>query len=91
VVQRAAALAIIEAWVDLARDLAVAAAGSPHLAVSEELLPELPAAARRLGPDEMARTAAALERIRDALELNVSPRLALEVAMLEWPAVAARA
>ena len=91
VVQRAAALAIIEAWVDLARDLAVAAAGSPHLAVSEELLPELAAAARRLGPDQMARTTAALERIRDALELNVSPRLALEVAMLEWPAVAARA
>ncbi len=89
-VQRAAALAIVETWVDLARDLAVAAAGSPHLAVSEELLPELPAAARRLGPDEMARTAAALERIRDALELNVSPRLALEVAMLEWPSVAAR-
>ena len=91
VVQRAAALAIVEAWVDLARDLAMAAAGSPHLAVSGELLPELPAAARRLGPDEMARTAAALERIRDALELNVSPRLALEVAMFEWPAVAARA
>jgi hypothetical protein len=39
----------------------------------------------------MARAAAALERIRDALELNVSPRLALEVAMLEWPAVAPRA
>jgi len=90
-VQRAAALAIIDAWVDLARDLAVAAAGSAHLAVAGELLPELPAAARRLRPDELARTAAALERIRTALEQNVSPRLALEVAMLEWPVLAIRA
>jgi len=90
-VQRAAALAIVEAWVDLARDLAVAAAGSTHLAVAGELLPELPAVARRFEPEELARTAAALERIRDALEQNVSPRLALQVAMLEWPVVVARA
>ena len=47
--------------------------------------------ARRFRADELARTAAALERIRNALEQNVSPRLALEVAMLEWPAVAPRA
>ncbi|MGH2462671.1 MAG: hypothetical protein ACRDFZ_03470 [Candidatus Limnocylindria bacterium] len=90
-VQRAAALAIIDAWVDLARDLAVAASGANHLAVAGELLPELPATAHRLRPDELASTAIALERIRDALEQNVSPRLALEVAMLEWPVVATRA
>ena len=90
-IQRGAALAIVDAWVDLARDLAVAAAGSPHLAVSAELLPELPAVARRLGPAELVRATVRLEHIRDALEQNVSPRLALEVAMLQWPAVAAPA
>ena len=88
---RAAALAITDAWVDLARDLAVAAVGAPHLAVAREVLPELPAVARRLGPAELVRTTATLERIRDALEQNVSPRLALEVAMLAWPSVADRA
>lgn len=90
-VQRAAALAIIEVWVDLARDLAVAAAGSGHLATAGELLPELPVVARRARPNDWAGTTGALERIRDALEHNVSPRLALEVAMLEWPVVAVRA
>jgi hypothetical protein len=32
----------------------------------------------------------ALERIHDAIEENVSPRLALEVAMLAWPETPAR-
>lgn len=89
-VQRGAALAIVDAWVDLARDLAVAAAGVPHLAVAAELLPELEVTARHVGLAAFGRTTAYLEHIRDALEQNVSPRLALEIAMLEWPAAAAR-
>lgn len=91
VVQRAAALAIVEVWVDLARDLSVAAAGSAHLSVAGELIPELPVVARQVRPKDWARSTGSLERIRDALEQNVSPRLALEAAMLEWPAIAARA
>lgn len=90
-VQRAAALAIVEVWVDLARDLAVASAGSAHLSIAGELLPELTVTARRAVASDWARAAVSLERIRDALELNVSPRLALEVAMLDWPVVAVRA
>ncbi len=90
-IQRAGALAIVDAWVDLARDLAVAAAGLPQLSVAGELVPELPGVARRAGPADWARTAGALEHVRDALEENVSPRLALEVAMLEWPVLAVQA
>jgi DNA polymerase-3 subunit delta' len=89
-VHRAAAIAIVEAWVDLARDLAVAASGSPTLAVSAELVPEVLEAAGERPPADWARAAIALDRIRDAIEENVSPRLALEAAMLSWPETAAR-
>jgi hypothetical protein len=85
VVQRAAAAAILDAWIDLGRDLAVAAAGTPDLAVSTELVPELVATAARESARGWVAATAALERIRDGLEENVSPRLALEAAMLAWP------
>lgn len=89
-VQRAAATAILSAWVDLARDLAVTAAGSPALAVSAELVPGLAATAGRRSPGEWASVTRQLEGIRDALVVNVSPRLALEAAMLAWPQPSAR-
>jgi DNA polymerase-3 subunit delta' len=89
-VQRAAAVAIVDAWVDLARDLAVAAAGVPDLAVSAELVPEVLEAAGDRAPADWARVTLTLDRIRDALEENVSPRLALETAMLAWPETAGR-
>ena len=89
-VQRAAALAILETWVDLARDLAVTAAGAPGLAGSAELVPDLAATAGRHDARDWVRAAFSLERIRDALGDNVSPRLALEAAMLAWPETAAR-
>jgi DNA polymerase III delta prime subunit len=89
-VQRAAAIAITDAWVDLTRDLAVAAAGAPQLAASSELVPDLAAAAQARGAGEWADTALTIERIRDALQENVSPRLALETAMLAWPEIARR-
>lgn len=85
--QRRAALAIVDAWLGLARDLAVAAAGRPSSAATADLLPELPAVAARMGAPAAARFARRLEAIRDGLEANVSPRLALEVAMLDWPAL----
>jgi DNA polymerase III, delta subunit len=89
-VHRAAATAIIGAWVDLGRDLAVAAAGSPALAGSAELVPDLLAVAGRRTPGEWAMVTLRLEGIRDALEENVSPRLALETAMLAWPQTSGR-
>lgn len=89
-VQRSAALAIADVWVDLARDLAVTATGAARFAAFSELVPDLAASARGLGASDWAHAALTIERIRDALEENVSPRLALETAMLAWPEITPR-
>jgi DNA polymerase III delta prime subunit len=88
--QREAALLIVEAWLALARDLAVAAAGRPQLASAAALDPELPMIAERIGQPAIRDFIALLERIRDGLRQNAAPRLALEVAMLAWPTQASR-
>lgn len=88
--QREAALLIVDAWLGLTRDLMVAAAGRPEIAASVALDPELPAVARRIGAEAIRNFIALLERIRDGLRQNAAPRLALEVAMLAWPAPAPR-
>jgi hypothetical protein len=85
--QRAAALAIVDAWQGLVRDLLIAAAGRPGYAPSTQLLPDLENVARRLRPAALVAFAALLERIRDGLLENAAPRLALERAMLSWPDV----
>jgi hypothetical protein len=84
--QREAALLIVEAWLWLARDLLLAAAGRQQIAATATLLPDLPAVAGRIGMPSVHAFITELERIRDALRLNAAPRLALEVAMLAWPA-----
>ena len=86
--QRAAALAIVEAWQGLARDLLVSAAGRPAMAPSTQLLPDVQAAARVLQPAVLAEFLDLLERIRDGLLQNAAPRLALEAAVLAWPRTA---
>jgi DNA polymerase-3 subunit delta' len=85
VVQRAAAQAVLGAWIDLGRDLVLAAAGTPELAVSSALVPDLDAFASRADARTWAGATLALEHVRDGIEENVSPRLALEAAMLAWP------
>lgn len=87
--QRAAALAIIEVWIDLGRDLLVTASGRGDLAASQELFVDLAQTSRRLDATALAASVAELNRVRDALEQNASARLALEAAMLAWPRVAA--
>jgi DNA polymerase III gamma/tau subunit len=88
--QREAALLIVEAWLGLARDLAVAAAGRPQIAAAAALEPELAAIAERIGQPAIRDFITLLERIRDGLRQNAAPRLALEVAMLAWPTQAPR-
>jgi hypothetical protein len=83
--QREAALLIVEAWLGLARDLLVAAAGRPQRAAAAALDPELPALAQQIGSTAISDFIGLLERIRDGLRQNAAPRLALEVAMLAWP------
>jgi DNA polymerase III subunit delta' len=82
---RLGAAAIVDAWIELARDLMVAAARRPDAAPTTELLPDLPALAARAPSGDLVRMVVLLDRIRDGLEENASPRLALEVAMLAWP------
>jgi hypothetical protein len=88
--QREAALLIVEAWLGLARDLAVAAAGRPQIAAAAALEPELATIAERIGQPAIRDFIGLLERIRDGLRQNAAPRLALEVAMLAWPTQAPR-
>jgi DNA polymerase III delta subunit-like protein len=88
--QREAALLIVDAWLGLARDLLVTAAGRPMIAASVALDPELPEAAAEIGQAAIRDFVTLLERIRDGLRQNAAPRLALEVAMLAWPTRPAR-
>jgi hypothetical protein len=88
--QRESALLIVEAWLGLARDLLVAAAGRPEIAASAAVLPDLSAVAAQIGQPAIRDFIALLERIRDGLRQSAAPRLALEVAMLAWPSAAAR-
>jgi DNA polymerase III subunit delta' len=85
--QRGAALALVEAWQGLARDLLVAAVGRPAMAPAAQLLSDLKDVASALQPRELVEFQALLERIRDGLLQNAAPRLAMEVAMLSWPVV----
>lgn len=90
-VQRLGALAVADVWLALARDLLVSAGGHPAAALSADLLPDLTSAATRIGPAEIGRFIVRLERIREGLLQNLSPRLAMEVAMLDWPSLPAAA
>lgn len=83
--QRSAALAVVDAWQALTRDLLVAAAGRPTMAPGAHLLPGLEDAAAGLEPAALLSFQALLERARDGLLQNAAPRLALETAMLAWP------
>ena len=85
--QRAAAVMILDAWLDLGRDLLVVRAGRPGIAPSRELLTGVEPAAGRIGQAELLRCMRRLEQIRDALLQNAAPRLAMEAAMLAWPSV----
>lgn len=83
--QRQAALLIVDAWISLTRDLLVIIAGRPEQAPALQLVPRAADVVGRLTPAGLRDMAALLERIRDGLEQNAAPRLALEVAMLAWP------
>lgn len=84
-VQREAALLLVDAWLALARDLLVAAAGRPALAPARELAPQIEEIAGRVGTEALLPAIDRLERVFDGLRENASPRLSLEAAMLAWP------
>jgi len=86
-VQREAAALIVEAWRDLTRDLLVTAAAPGKRAPARSLVDGLGGIAGRLDAASLISFLALLERIDEGLRQNAAPRLALEVAMLAWPAV----
>jgi DNA polymerase III gamma/tau subunit len=86
--QRAAALQVISAWRDLARDLLMVATGRPQLAAAEHGA-ELEQAARSIDRRTLVDFLGLAGRIADGLRENAAPRLALEVAMLAWPTTSA--
>lgn len=86
--QRGAASLVVDAWLALTRDLAVAGAGRPELAPAGELAPQVGQLGSRIGPAALVGMARLLERIGDGLRDNASPRLGLERAMLAWPRLA---
>lgn len=81
--RRAAALALIDVWRDLVRDLALSAPAAPARVRDPELLEELQAAADRL-PEGPGRQLHRLEVAGERLEGNVSPELVLDALALAW-------
>jgi hypothetical protein len=88
--QRAAAALLLDAWLGVARDLLVAAAGRHELAPSGELESDLASLGSRIGPGPLMAAIAVLESVHAALRENAAPKLALERAMLAWPMVPRR-
>jgi DNA polymerase III delta' subunit len=82
--RRAAALALVDVWRDLVRDLALSALAAPARVRDSELLEELHAAADRLPPEGPGRQLHRLEVAGERLEGNVSPELVLDRLALAW-------
>ncbi len=78
---------VLDAWTELARDLALAEQGAGRSIRDVTLLDELVAVAGRLQPGAAGRAAEALVRARELLDANVSPELLLDVTLLRWPRV----
>ncbi len=89
-VQRQGAQRLTAVWVALTRDLLMASAGRPDLAAAAELVPDLPDLAMRIGLSGWVAFIGLLERIHEGLRESGAPRLAMEVAMLEWPSLESR-
>jgi DNA polymerase-3 subunit delta' len=86
--QRAAALLVIGAWRDLARDLLMATAGRPALMAAVTPAAELQQVAQGLDRRALISFLGLADRISDGLRESAAPRLAMEVAMLSWPTAA---
>jgi DNA polymerase-3 subunit delta' len=84
--RRRAAAMLIGVWVDVARDLALVAAGERGGLRDPALLEEYEAAARDLPASDMAAFLERLGRAGVLLDVNVAPELLLDSLVLAWPA-----
>jgi DNA polymerase III delta' subunit len=84
--RRAAAIALVAIWRDLARDLALVHLGEPGDVRQIDLLDDLEAAARRLPRDFAPAQLRRLDVAGERLEGNVSPELVVDALALGWVA-----
>jgi DNA polymerase-3 subunit delta' len=89
--RRRAAIALLEIWRDVARDLAAAALGDLRRVRDTSLLDDLAATASAVEPASIAAFLGRLARTGALVDSNVGPELALDVLVLAWPRRAAAA
>jgi DNA polymerase III subunit delta' len=90
-VRRRAARQLLTVWRDVARDLAVVGLSGPRSIRDTALLDDLMASSARLAPGTVAAFLEKLDRIAEGVAGNVSPELAIDVAILAWPRARAQA
>jgi hypothetical protein len=86
--RRRAAIALVGAWREVARDLVVVALREERRLRDPALLDDLRAASTQLGDGAAARVGAFLRRLDEAgelLEANVRPEIVLDGLLLAWP------
>ena len=86
--RRAAALALLAIWRDVARDLALVGLGQAGAVRQLDLLDELEDVARQLPGAFAPRQLRRLELAGERLEGNVSPELVIDALALGWTATA---
>lgn len=84
--RRAAALALVGIWRDVARDLALVALGERAVVRQIDLLDDLEAAVGRLSLAFVAAQLRRLDTAGERLEGNVSPELVMDALALGWAA-----
>ena len=83
--RRLAARALLGTWTAVARDLAVAAAGSPGAVRDLALLDDLVAVAPRVASASVVAFLDRLVRAAELLEANANPELLVDVLVVAWP------
>lgn len=83
--RRAAALALIETWREVARDLIVVLAGGPGLVRDLVLLEDYERVAAAVSIDEVAAFLTRLDGLAAAIEAYANAELVVDVLLLAWP------
>jgi DNA polymerase III delta' subunit len=83
--RRRAAEALVLVWTEVARDLALVAAGGAASIHDPAMLEETTTAAAGLAPDATVEALRRLERAGTLIAANVSPELVLDALAIGWP------
>ena len=83
--RRGAVAAVIAVWVDVARDLAVAAKGGRREIRQIDLLDDLVRTGADADPNDLVEFMGRLDSVGRALDAYANPELALDALLLAWP------